>query len=180
MPSPYNAPEIFQFITLGGVGSPGILVSITGHDSEEDWDVKVVAGQKGAQMTRKSRPPIDFECTFKLVDDSYAPGGINDFDDWDQFCKLVESTVADKKPVALAIYHPDLARVGVKSVVKKKIGGLVHDGKGGATGTIGFTEYFPPKPVGGFITKKLNPDPNADLKKELGELTTQFQKTPWG
>jgi hypothetical protein len=180
VPSPYNAPDLFNWITLGRTDSPGVLKGISGHDSEEDWDVKVVPGQKGAQMTRKSKKPIEFDCTFYLNDDSYTPGGIDDFAEWDQFCTLVESTISGPKPIALPIYHPDLARVGVKSVVKKKIGGLSHDGKGGATGVIRFIEYFPPKPVGGSPTKKLVPDPNAALKKELEGLVNEYQKTPWG
>lgn len=180
MPNPQNDPELFDGLTFGGMKSPG-NVKLSGHDSKEEWDIKVSPGTKGAGMTHKARMPKTFTATFYLADDSYLPDGQNDFDVWDDFCALVESTVAGDKPKALEIYHPDLERVGIKRVVKDTIAGLVHDGKGGATGVIKFTEYAPPQPAGGnAASKRKQPDPNQDLKNELTDLTNQYQKTPWG
>ena len=64
------------------------------------------------------------------------------------------------------------------------MGGLVHDGNGGATVTVKFIEYKPPKPKPAAVAKAkpgggkaaapgkpAKPDPNAAAKAELAQLT---------
>ena len=180
MTNPVDDEDLYEAIVLGGVKSPG-RVTLSGHDREIDWDVKQGPGLSGATTTFKVEKPCEFTATFYLVLDPAE--GINDYDDWPQFLDVINSTVAGKTPKALDIYHPDLASNGIKSVVKKSVGGVIHDGKGGATIAVKFLEYKPPKPKGGSpkgskTTKKTDPDQAA--LDELAKLTKQYQATPWG
>jgi len=174
-PNPIDDEEIYQGIVLGGARSPG-TVKLSGHDRVIGWDVKKGAGQSGATTTRTSKDPVEVTCEFYLA----TP---EDFAAWPAFLTVAKSTISGKEPKALDCYHPDLAEVDIKSVVLKKIGGVVHDGKGGQTRTLVFLEYRPPKPKGGSpkgSATKAGPDPNAEAKAELAKLTQQYKDTPWG
>lgn len=190
MPRPHAIDfELSKFI-LGTVLSPG-TVKFTGHDRKEKWDIKDAKGQDGASTSLQGKPIGQFTATIYLADDGAA--GENDFDAWDSFQRLIESTTNGPKPVALNIYHPDLARNGFTSVVMSSISGLQYDGRGGATVVVEFIEYRPPKPKpaskaqpksGGqaqtYATTDEGrrqppppPDPNADAKRELASLVDQ-------
>jgi hypothetical protein len=179
MPNPIDNEELYNQIELGNLKSPG-KVTLSGHDRKIDWDVKVGPNMSGASTTLKGVPPVEFTATFYLVQD--VAQGVDDFADWPAFLNLINSTVSGKKPKALDIYHPDLAANDIRSVVKKGVGGMVHDGKGGATVAVTFLEYKPPKPktVTPLGSKKAEVDPNAAAKEELARLTKQYQETPWG
>jgi hypothetical protein len=181
-PNPVDNEELYDAIVLGGQRSPGV-VALSGHDRVIGWDVKKGAGQSGATTTRTSEDPAEVTCSFYLVKDDAQ--GIDDFAQWPAFLALAKSTVAGAKPKALDIYHPDLAENDIKSVVLKKVGGVVHDGMGGQTRTLVFLEYRPPKPKGGTpkasgTKKPKENDPNAEALAELARLTKQYQDTPWG
>lgn len=174
--NPLDNEDLYDVVTLGGVTSPGV-VKISGHTSKENWDVKDASGQSGAAMTRKGQKPVEFTCEFFLADRE-------EFDAWPAFRAAIESTVAGKTPKALDIYHPDLAEVGISSVVKGEVLGTLHDGKGGQTKTVKFTTYMPPRPAGGSpsgskskASAKAKDDPNAALKKQVEELTEQYKNT---
>jgi hypothetical protein len=180
--NPVDEEDLYNAIVLGGVRSPGI-VTLSGHDRSIGWDVKKGAGQAGATTTRTSEDPTEFVCTFYLTKDDVL--GIDDFETWPAFATLINSTIAAATPKALDIYHPDLASNNIISVVLKKMGGMVHDGRGGATVAITFLEYRPPKPKGGTpkgstAKKTKEPDPNQAALDELARLTKQYQDTPWG
>jgi hypothetical protein len=99
---------------------------------------------------------------------------------------MLEGLIAGPTPQAVPIYHPDLARNHFTEVTIASIGGMVHDGRGGATVTVEFIEYRPPKPkaaagakakpapAGGKsgAGKASKPDPNAAAKAELQALVT--------
>jgi hypothetical protein len=174
VPNPYDDYDLYDQILLATTWSPGV-VKLSGHDRKVDWDIKVAPGQKGATMTRKAEQPVEFTASFYLVRDVGL--GLDEFAEWDEFAKLIESTVAGKTPKALVIYHPDLARVGITSVVKGTIGGMKHDDKGGATVDVKFIEYRPPQKATG--SPKASPkkkDPNADVKAKLDALVTAYKK----
>lgn len=175
-PNPFDNEDLFDTIDLGGVRSPGV-VTVSEHTSKENWDVADASGQKGASMVRKGRKPCVFKCSFYLADQQ-------ELDEWDAFRAAIEATVSGKTPKAVDIYHPDLADVGIKSVVKGEVLGAQHDGKGGITRVVQFTEYMPPSPAGGSPSgskakagTKPQDDPNADLKREVAELTQQYADT---
>jgi hypothetical protein len=125
MPRPDQIDFQLSKIVLGTTISPGV-VKLTGHDRKEKWDIKDAKGQDGASTSLQGKPIGQFSASFYLVDDG-SPG-TNDFDDWDSFQRLIESTTNGPKPQALDIYHPDLARNGFTSVVMSSISGMQYDG----------------------------------------------------
>ena len=179
MPNVVDNEDLYNVIVLAGVSSPG-QVTLSGHESKVEWDVKSGPSLNGATTTLKARPPIEFSASFYLVKD--VAQGLDDFADWDTFRQIIDATVAGKVPKAVDVYHPDLAANDIKSVVKASVGGMTYDGKGGATIVVKFQEYRPPRKQGGtpIGSKKGGPDPNADLKAQVSALTAQYQATPWG
>lgn len=176
-PDPISNEPLFNSIVLAGKRSPGV-VTISGHDREIDWDVKVGQGVDGATTTIKAIPPIKFTCTFSLLKDEGL--GINQFEEWETFAKVIKATVKGATPKAVDIYHPDLASNDIKSVCYATIGGKVHDGKGGQTVAVKFQEYRQPKPAPKTAAgSKSKIDPNADVKRELAILTAQNRTTPF-
>lgn len=175
MTNPVDNDDLYTSVVLGGVTSPG-TVKISGHDREAKWDVKDGTGQTGATTTLKSRPPAVITCTFYLADQE-------DFDAWPAFQAACEETISGATPKAKDVYHPDLASQKITSVCLAKLGGAVHDGKGGQTRTVVFQEYLPARKGGGTPSgsvAKPKADPNQAALDELSKLTKQYQETPWG
>jgi len=172
---PINDADLYDSIDLGGTRSPGV-VTLSGHDREIDWDVKVGPGTTGGTTTLKAEKLVEFSASFYLADE-------DDFAGWPAFRSLINSTV-EGTGKGIDVFHPDLESNGIRSVVKKSIGGVVHDRKGGQTIVVKFLEYRPPQPKrlspAGSSSKGKGPDPDAAAKAELAALTSQFQSTPWG
>lgn len=177
-----ESPELYDKIKLLGVPSPGV-VKLSGHARSVGWDKKAGGAQDGESTTRKGKEACEFTATFYLVFDPVT--GLDEFIMWNEgFVPVLRLSYESTAPVALDIYHPDLATLDIKSVVVKKLGGLQYDGKGGATVDVVFLEYFPPKkkpakkpagsksknPIGAQAGK---PDPNAASKAELAALLAQ-------
>ena len=171
--NPHEYSELYDSILLAGVLSPGV-VKLSGHKRSEKWDVKDGDGQDGASTTRKGKVPVAFTATFSLVVDPAS--GVDEFVEWEGFLEVLRTPVSGKNPKALDIYHPDLAELEITSVVVQDIGGKVHDGKGGATVTVTFLPYSPPKkkaaanPSGSKGSKGGKEDPNDPLVAALKEL----------
>lgn len=177
MPNVVDNEDLYNAVVLAGMTSPG-KVTLSGHDRQVVWDVKLGPSLNGATTTLKGIPPIAFSAEFYLLKDPAQ--GIDDFAQWPAFLSLINSTVAGPKPKALDIYHPDLASNDIKSVVKAQVGGTTYDGKGGAKIVVKFQEYRIPRSQGGTPagSQKGGPDPNAPLKAEVARLTTRYQQTP--
>lgn len=188
---PHDIDADLSCIVLGTTRSPGV-VKLSGHNREKTWDIKPAAGQTGASSSKKGDPIGQFDALFTLADDGDNPEGPGDFDRWNEFQRLLESIVDGPVPRALPIYHPDLARNKFTEVSVKMIGGMDHDGKGGATVKVTFLEYKPPKPkpaakaqpkpyaqtegdigTGRRVTAE---DPNAAAKRELAGLLDEARK----
>ena len=169
--SPHTHPELYRSIILGGTASPGV-VALSNCDRKHEWDVQKPKGQTGAVTVNRGPANGGFTATFYLVDDVDVTG-------WDSFAALIASTVDGPKPKAMSVYHPDLARNKITDVVCESLGILHHDGKGGATVTVKFLEFRPPKPkpaakaAAGTPAKAKRPDPNAAAKAELAALLAQ-------
>lgn len=189
MPNPFDNEELYNRLNVAGILSPG-QCTLSGHERVENWDVKEADGSAGAATTSKGKKLAQFTASFYLVRDDAA--GIDEFDEWERFAEFLLLSLSSKTPTALDIYHPDLAQLRISSVVVASIGGLTHDGKGGATAVVKFIEYAPPKKAGGSPKgsksgsgegKSLfdntgapkKPDPNKDVKDELDEVLTQAQ-----
>lgn len=177
-PNLYKHEELFNVIVLNGHSSPGV-VKLSGHETKVVWDVQGGPFQNGSIIRYKWSPPVEFQADFYLVDDPSQ--GLDDTAKWDDFARLIEATVNNpRQPKAVPIYHPDLARNKIKSVVKASIGGMSYDGKGGTNVTVKFQQYLAPRKWEGTPQVKPENDPNAALKKQLDALTNQFKATPWG
>jgi len=173
--NPVDNEDLYMSIVLGGVRSPG-QVTLSGHDRNQQWDIKQADGHGGASTTWKGENVAQFTATFSLVNDPST--GINEFALWEEFVAVIRSMLPPGgKPKALDVYHPDLAANDIKSVCQASIGGMQHDGRGGATVVVKFLEYRPPKPKSGSPngskSKTAKADPNADLKKQIDDLTKQ-------
>jgi hypothetical protein len=177
MPNPFDNEVLYDSILLASKRSPG-FVTLSGHDRNQKWDVKDADGSGGASTTYKGEQVAQFTASFYLVKDPVL--GLDEFADWETFVATIRSALPAKgKPKALDIYHPDLAANDIKSVCPASIGGMSHDGKGGATVAVKFIEFRPPKkkggaPAGSVATKP--PDPNADLKAQIDALLTEARK----
>jgi hypothetical protein len=176
MPNVVDNEQIYNVIKLGGKTSPG-KVTLSGHNRKVNWNVNAGYALVGATVTFKNVPPIEFTASFYLVKD-FAQG-IDDYAAWDDFKKVIDSTLAGSKVHALAIYHPDLIENDIKTVCKAEIGGRVYDGRGGCTVAVKFQEYRAPKKLSGAVAEKPQDDPNAALKAEVATLTAKYQQTPW-
>lgn len=190
---PYYFPELFQSIWLGTMQSPGV-VTLSGHDRNKAWDNQAAKGSEGASSKLNGDPIGEFQASFYLAGDEDDEGGAvgsNDFDRWDLFQLVVESTFKGPEPKALPIFHPDLARNGFTEVVAASVGGLVRDSRGGATVLVKFQEYKPPKPKpvvkpkskgtgaspgAANAAKVEKPDPNAAAKRELAGLVEEARQ----
>ena len=126
--------------------------------------------------------------TFFIVNDPAS--AVDEFAAWDEYQALIESTTAGATPLALPVYEPDLARNRYTAVCNGGIGGMVHDGNGGASVKVKFVEHRPPKktPVakptskpgsgaangtGDAASAAKRPDPNAAGKAEIARLEKQ-------
>lgn len=187
---PYENDYELSHILVGTTWSPGIC-KLSGHKRTLAWDVKAAKGQVGASSTLGGQPLGDFTATFTLSDDSIDPDSeLTDFDQWEEFARLLWSTVRGAKPVALPIYHPDLADNLYTEIVLREMGEMVHDGKGGATIAVKLGEHKPPKPKPAakaetkpaqtYATtdegRRSPPDPNAAAKEELAGLLDEARK----
>ena len=175
MPNPIDNEDLYDSVQIDGEKSPG-FVTLSGHDRNEKWDVKESDGHAGASSTYKGENITQFQASFYLVKDPVL--GVDEFAEWDAYsAKLRAALPTSGSPKALLIYHPDLLANGITVVQIAGIGGMQHDGKGGATVVVKFLEYRPVKKKGGTAKgakpSPARPDPNADLKKELDGLLTQ-------
>lgn len=171
-----------DYILLGTTQSPGV-VFLSGHDRVKDWDIQPAKGQTGASSNLNGDPIGKFQAEFYLADEE-------DFAAWESFQRLIESTTNGPKPVALPIYHPDLARNRFTEVTNGGISGAIHDGRGGKSFQVTFVEYRPPKPKPSakaqakpaqtYATtdegRRSPPDPNAEAKRELAGLLDEARK----
>jgi hypothetical protein len=178
--NPIDHEDLYDKIELARVRSPG-KVTLSGHELAQHWDVKEGVGQNDAKLTRKGKKAQAFSASFYLVKDETE--GIDEYAEWDDYLPLLMSFQGEGKTAKAGdVYHPDLAELGITSVVVDTIGGKVHDGKGGATVVVKFIGYKIPKPAGGspkgawHNAKNKVPDPNARAKKELEDLLKQAEK----
>jgi len=175
MPNPIDQPELYDSIVTAGKSSPG-QVTLSGHDRNHKWDIKDADGAGGASTTHKGEKVAQFSASFALVKDPVLD--IDEFADWETYVATLKAALPNSgPPKALDIYHPDLAANDIKSVTIESIGGMVHDGKGGATVVVKFLEYRPAKKKGGSPKGSKpaaqKPDPNGDLKAQIYALLKQ-------
>jgi hypothetical protein len=187
---PYELDEELDCIVLGTTPSPG-MAKVSGHDRFKAWDVQAAKGTAGASSNLNGDPIGQFTVTFFLA--KYDDKGLEtgDFENWENFRRLIESMTEGPTPVAMPIYHPRLAEQKFTEVSSGGIGGAVEDGLGGVSYAVKFIEYKPPQPKASSKAKAKPagvlaagnggqfgppppppPDPNAAAKAELQALKT--------
>ena len=180
-PNPVDFPELYDAILLAGKRSPGrARLSLPTRD--EGWDVQTAKGTTGGTTVHNNSKPVEFDCEIFV----WAQEDRTHWEDWEAFKPVLLTPVKANAPKALDIYHPQLDGLGIRSVVVKSWSEPQPDGKGGGTAKIKFLEYRPAKakasasPGGssGFGARARGnpPDPNADLKAQVAELTKKFQE----
>ncbi len=168
MIDPETGAAQWNVLVVSGVETPGV-VTLSGHDLKIGWDIQNPTGSAGGTTTRTKEPVKEFDAEFYLTNEPNA-NGHSDFDHWDKFQKRLEAAVAPgKKPRALEIFHPDLARVHITSATVGSISGMTLDKKGGGTIRVHFIEFRPPKRIKAVpMGKKTEGDAvlDADLAKK--------------
>ncbi len=165
MIDPETGADQWNVLRVAGKASPGV-VKISGPGLVVGWDVQNASGNAGASTKRTGEPIKEFSAEFDLsneVDDL----NISDFDNWDAFQELLESSTASKTPQALEVYHPDLARNHITAVTLKSIGQMSLTTGGGGKIKVDFIEFRPPKPkpaagAGKVVSKKTEGDKKID------------------
>lgn len=185
--NPYENESAFESIIYGSKKSPG-QVTLSGHDRDRNWDIAAAKGQSGATTTLLGNPIGKFEASFYLVRDFL--NDVDEFTEWDEFQRALDASTNGPEPKAFPIYHPDLTRNGFTEVAVESVGGMIHDGRGGAIVKVRFLEHRPPRPKptsktvvkpgagtnagggggGGAGNQPVKPDPNQAAKDELAGL----------
>jgi len=169
----HQLPELYATIRLGDTTSPG-RVTLSGHDRKKEWDVQRAKGATGASNKLNGDPLGTFSATFEFDE--------RDEESWNTFQRTAESTVNGTTPVALPIFHPDLARQKITKVTLASMGGVVRDDKGLCKVKVDFIEYSPPKPkpvqptkpgTGNGSKTAPKPDPNKAAKDRLAGLVDE-------
>lgn len=176
MIDPETGAAQWDKLIVAGRRSPGV-VRLSGPGLVIGWDIQNATGFSGAVTRRINEPLKEFEAEIELsneVDDL----GVSDFDLWDEFEQLLRSTVVPgKKPFAVDVYHPDLARVGITAATLKSIGMLALDGKGGGRIKVAMIEHRPPKPNKPVASTKTEGDKKIDqANAELKALQEEWAK----
>lgn len=124
--SPITHATDWQYITIGGVKSPGVIAvnGIRGFKRETEWDKKKGKGRKGATLTLQQVPPAEGQITFVLWLDDH-------FRQWIDFLPLLKyDTKSAGKNDVFTIYHPALSMLGIGAVVTKSVSPTEHVGHG--------------------------------------------------
>lgn len=134
--NPWDFPDAWDYILLGGALSPGIAV-VTSGGKPYKWDVKEGPGTTGASTTfrgsRLAEPSVQFTIWTR-----------EQYEEWWRFVEVFTMDPNKKTLAALDIVHPALNGNGIGSVVPKGIPQLENAGGGKWTATLEFQEYGPP------------------------------------
>ncbi len=140
MIAPTAVPDLYDFIVVQGIASPGIA-TVSGADRGYKWDVKEAKGSAGATTTFQGDGVAKPKVEFQLWLDEH-------FEAWDTFVQILKAAQG-KNPTVLDVVHPVFQEHEIRSLVVENIGQVVHKGKGLYSITVSFLEYYPPKPKGG-------------------------------
>lgn len=188
LPNYVTQPEAFDYIFIAGQQNPG-LCKVT-HSKKHDWDKKKAGGSTGATLTFKGSNVVEFQVEYFL----WLPAH---FDAWPAWAAMQRKSLkipatggpqtgnlrvanapvtiakpATTQPVALDVYHPDLAEINVLRCIVEEEGGKQPDGKGGAKYVWKYAEYNPPKPAGGTASGSKDAMGNPGKAVEPTAVTT--------
>jgi hypothetical protein len=173
MLDPVSNPQAFDFVTVAGQQSPGLLKSIEGFSRDAEWQSKKGKGSEGAASTLIQLPPSKGSLIFELWTSQH-------FLQWATFSKLFILTVrpgASADSQALAINHPFLVDVGVTAVLPVKLHLKRHLGKGRYVVRVDLLEWVPtPKESVVFTATFSNQSPKSSMPAVGAQPQTTLQK----
>ncbi len=193
--NPTDDYELYDSFLLAGEPSPGICrfgapKAVTG------WNNAAGKGDDGGETTLNGAVLSEFTCTITLWNGDYE---LSHFILWEAWKPILMTPVAKGAERALDIYHPQLADLGITSVVVKSWTNPEPNPDGTSTVTIEFLQYSPAKPrpnsSGKMQGSAANPqqtpsggkkpgqihnnggaaaDPNAKLREELERKQAEY------
>lgn len=142
--NPIDNPGAWDFLTVGGMKSPG-LAKVGEAKRANEWDKKKGKGASGESLTFVQKPAASFSVQFYLWEPQH-------FADWETFRPLLKYDPTKRVTTALDVYHPSLADLDIGAVVTESLGSIVHEGDQLYSCTVEFCEYNPPPPVSAVST----------------------------
>jgi hypothetical protein len=190
LPAPFVAPSRNRqaWETLVVVYSdlewpaPGI-VTITGADIEDGYDVKEAQGQKGASTEKKGEKIKKFTSTHWLSDEPYPEGtfdpieGVDIVDDhvqWTAFQWVLRQAMTSEPPRALSVRHPKLQIKEIFAAVPAKIAGPNPNDDGSTVFAVDWQEYRPVVRTGG--PGKDKPDGRTETDDAIDKALAEIDK----
>ena len=177
-PNPIDDEELYFGIVLGGATSPG-QVTLSGHDRKIGWDVKKGAGQSGASTREDERRP---HRVHRVVLPRVARGHrrLAIVRRRDPFDDQREGSEGARRLPPRPIRQWDHER-------RPELVWRGSPRRPGRADDHRQVPRVPPAEAEGRIPegsatkakKPTEPDPNADLKRELAAVTEQYKQTPW-
>jgi hypothetical protein len=186
---PISQPQSWDYITIAGQQSPGLLKEIDGFERDNGWQEKKGKGSIGATLTYVQKPPAHGHLVFELWTSQH-------FQQWATFRQLflynpAAGQSADSQ--SFSISHPSLDDVQLSAVVCKLITPIKHVGKGKYRVKVELIEFIPTPKVSAVQTITLtNPNPKSTmpaaglvpqttlqkLKSAQAALLQQLQNSP--
>lgn len=134
---------------------PGKCV-IHGAGTPREWDIRKGYGLSGATVVFMGNTVSRFDIDVTIFTQQ-------DFDAWSAFYgKYLQKPDQGKYPRAVGIYHPQLAVLGIGSMVVEDVTQFEQDDTGGWTCTIKCIEFKKPKPL---ILRPLGSIPGTGTKQ---------------
>lgn len=127
-----------DYIVLAGQRSPGLLTWSTPGSTPRKWDVRRGPGFSGAFVVYTGDDLAEFKAKITL----YTP---EDEAAWPAFSSLVQRSPG--RPQALTISHPDLAELGIGSVVVTDLAQRERNADGSSSYEVKFLQYRKPAPM---------------------------------
>ncbi len=138
-PSPFDDPQTWDYLTVGGIVWSSKVIIRRARRSYK-WDVKNPAGQVGQNQTFRGNQYPAFELVFYFWD---TDGWLK----WQDFSKafiIDASKAGSPSSLAVGIYHPSLAVLGISAIVVDDIGVAERLSDGGEySATVTVREYKP-------------------------------------
>jgi hypothetical protein len=180
-PNPFVNATPWGVVEIGGLRLPGVVLSINGADTPEEWNVQKPTEKEGATTVWKGTTIAE------SIDIELALATRKAFDAYYETRDALRPKRGTKPPT-LSIINPAINFTGVTRVSCRNVAPPKWVSSGGYwLGKVTVLEYRPPKPAntgastgggngstgGAGGGAKDKPDPDADLQTKVKNLTNQ-------
>lgn len=171
--NPIDNPQSWDYVTIAGQQSPGLLKEIDGFDRDNGWQEKKGKGSIGATLTYVQKPPTKGHLIFELWTSQH-------FQQWATFRQLFLYNPAAGQSAddqSFSISHPSLDDVQLSAVVCKSISPIKHVGRGKYRVKVELIEFVPTPKTSAVQTITLtNPTPKSTMPAAGATPPTTLQK----